>query len=68
MKQNKLRIWLLAVGALTLVASACGSSKKAAKSTNTTAAGGTAAALCDASKAPATLTKVKLQLQWFIQA
>jgi NitT/TauT family transport system substrate-binding protein len=39
---------------------ACGSDKAAS--------GGGGAALCDASKAPKTLTPVKLQLQWFTQA
>ena len=41
---------------------ACGSDDKAATGATT------AASLCDASKAPATKTKVKLQLQWFTQA
>lgn len=36
--------------------------------TETTAAAGSGEAVCDASAAPANLTKVKLQLQWFTQA
>jgi NitT/TauT family transport system substrate-binding protein len=51
---------LLAVAGLGIAA--CGSDTKS------TSGGTTGAALCDASKAPATKTKVKLQLQWFTQA
>lgn len=40
----------------------------AGSATATTAGGETAGVSCDASKAPAELTKVKLQLQWFTQA
>ena len=51
---------MLAVASLGVAA--CGSDDKA--STGAT----TGASLCDASKAPTTKTKVKLQLQWFTQA
>jgi NitT/TauT family transport system substrate-binding protein len=65
MKSSKLVKSLAAAGALTLIVSACGSStKKVDAGTATTVAGKTATSAA----APKTMTKVKLQLQWFKQA
>ena len=60
MRESKRKL-VVAVMAITLVVAACGSSKKATPST--TAAGGTTS-----SSTSGALTKVTLQLQWFIQA
>jgi len=77
MLRNRTIRWLLALtAALALVATACGdddddsgaSATTAAGGAATTAAGGSGGAAvanpCDASKAPAQLTTVKLQLDW----
>jgi NitT/TauT family transport system substrate-binding protein len=67
---RKLRWLLILMAALSLVAAACGDDDDdsgAAATSATTAAGGAsgaAGAPCDASKAPASLETVKLQLDW----
>ena len=62
MKAKRISKAVALIAVVGLVATACGSDKKA------TVTSTAASAICDASKAPATLTKVKLQLQWFTQA
>jgi ABC-type nitrate/sulfonate/bicarbonate transport system substrate-binding protein len=77
MLRNRTFRWLLALtAALALVATACGDDDDDSGTAATTAAGGAsattaaagggaaAASPCDASKAPAQLTTVKLQLDW----
>ncbi len=76
MLRNRTIRWLLALtAALALVATACGDDDDDSGTSATTAAGGAAttaaagggaaaASPCDASKAPAQLTTVKLQLDW----
>jgi NitT/TauT family transport system substrate-binding protein len=73
MASSRIRKGIIAAGTLALVASACGSSKKAADAgSSTTAASGasstTAASGSSSSAASGTLKKVKLQLQWVTQA
>ncbi len=62
MKAKRISKAVALIAVVGLAATACGSDKKA------TVTSTAASAICDASKAPATLTKVKLQLQWFTQA
>ena len=66
MKINRLSKGAVLLAVAGLAVAACGSDDTATPATTPTS--GVAAAGCDASKAPATLTKVKLQLQWFTQA
>ena len=66
MKINRLSKGAVLLAVAGLAVAACGSDDTASPATTPTS--GVAAAGCDASKAPATLTKVKLQLQWFTQA
>ena len=63
MQRTRLFKSLAIIAAAGIAVAACGDD---AKDSSTT--GGASAKLCDASKGPATKTKVKLQLQWFTQA
>ena len=72
MRRTRKATLTLAAAALSLVAAACGSSSKSSGSAATTtkaAAGTTAAATAGTTVAASgSMTKVKVQLQWFIQA
>jgi NitT/TauT family transport system substrate-binding protein len=72
MKRTRLMRSLAVLAAAGLALAACGDDNDSGSTDGTTAQGGTGGGesgkFCDASKAPAELTPVKLQLQWFAQA
>ena len=71
MRRTRKATLALAAAALSLVAAACGSSSSSGSPATTKAATGTTAAAATGTTAAAatgSMTKIKLQLQWFIQA